>query len=121
MTDDDKLIGKILDMFRLCRIEEHNPGRITLKLSALDLPRLAMTAGGIGDIEGKISHIPGIERYEPNIGWTRASVVVWYDPSVFPYQLWEDLCALSDHPELESSIVERIRALFNGAGTWPKA
>jgi len=116
MTEEEKLLRKVMDMMRLCSIEDHTPGRITLKVSALDLPRLATMIGGIGDVEGKISHIPGLKGYEPSVGWLGASVVISYDPSVFAYELWQDLCSPEKTPSLELSLIERLRALFDGKG-----
>lgn len=114
MTDEDKFAAKVIAMMGLCRIEDHTPGRITLKVSTLDLPRLAAMAGGIGDVEGKIRQIPGIQDYEPSIGWRGASVVVSYDPAVFAYDLWEDLCSPEKSHSLELSLIERLRSLFDG-------
>jgi len=117
MKENEQLLRKVIGMFRLCRIQGHVPGQVTLKVSALSLPRLAAMIGGIDDIEGKIKQIPGIMNYEPNIGWRGASVVVTYDPSVFPYELWQDLCSPGDDPAFELSVMERIRALYDGRGT----
>jgi hypothetical protein len=117
MLNPDEQVNLLLRLTDLCRIGEHRPGRITLKVGLLELPRLTSLINEVKNIEGEIARIPGYRSHKTRVGLTGGSVVIDYDPKVFPRDLWESLGALKKNPSSREYVAQRLRALFDGNGS----
>jgi hypothetical protein len=93
------------------KIVHHCPGRVRLKLLAD-----ASTLSGLlrdGTLEGLIRSIPGLLSMRIN-GLAR-SIVLHYDETTLPPDLFAALGQLRDTPALAQELRQRLSALFNGS------
>ncbi len=114
MLNTAEQVSLLLKLTDLCRIGEHRPGRITLKVGILELPRLTSLLNEVNDLEREIARIPGYKSHKTRVGLTGGSVVIDYDPTVFPRDLWEDLGALKKNPSSRAHVAQCLRELFEG-------
>jgi hypothetical protein len=88
---------------------DHGGGRIKMRVPFSDLPKLLALVAGI-DVDESVKSIPGFRSYEVS-PWTM-SATIRYDPSVLPFDLWNDFCAIKTDPVAETSFRERFLALL---------
>jgi len=117
MLNTDEQVSLLLKLTNLCRISEHRQGRITLKAGFLDLPRLTSLLNEVKDLAREIARIPGYRSHNTRVGLTGGSVVIDYDPTVFPRDLWNDLAGVKVKPSSREYVAQRLRALFDGNGS----
>lgn len=116
MLNADEQVGLLLKLTDLCRISEHRLGRITLKVGLMDLPRLTSLLNEVKNLEAEIARIPGYRSHTTRFGLTGGSVVIDYDPAVFPRDLWDDLAGVRTKSSTRERVAQRLRALFDGNG-----
>jgi hypothetical protein len=83
-------------------IAHHVPGRIRLKI----LPSGLEAAKSI-NVQNMIESIPGV--LVTRLNFLARSLVIEYDKDRLPYDLWESLGQLRNHPELTQEVAERLR------------
>ncbi|MBM9538705.1 heavy-metal-associated domain-containing protein [Desulfobulbus alkaliphilus] len=106
----EELIDALLDHMLYLRIAHHVEGRIRIKASWNGAKKLNQTREG--DIETIIAAIPGIKDYR--INKQALSVVITYDPRVFPHVLWEEVAALGQYPARRQAVRERLLEALAG-------
>lgn len=111
----EEQVGLLLKLAYICKVKDRESGRITLKVGFTDLPRLASLIKEIDDLEKEISRIPGYRSHKIHVGLTGGSVVIHYDPKLFPDDLWDDLSRLRAKPRTKDQVAQRLRSLFNGS------
>ena len=114
MLETEVQVSLLLRFALLCTVTKHNRGRITLKAGLGDLPALASLLKEVPDLEAEIRRIPGYKKHELRVGLLGGSVVIDYDPVVFPPDLWDDLAGLKLSPERKELVTRRLYALFDG-------
>ncbi len=114
MLNTEEQVNLLLRLTNICRIGERRPGRITLKVGLMDLPGLTSLLNEVNDLQGEIARIPGYKSYKTKLGLTGGSVVVDYDPAVFPPDLWDDLGGLKSNPPAKERVAQRVRDLLDG-------
>jgi hypothetical protein len=117
MLNTEEQVGLLLKLAFICTVKDRESGRITLKVGIMDLPRLTSLLTEIDDLEEEISRVPGYISHKTHIGLTGGSVVIRYDASVFPDDLWDDLSRLRDKPNTKDKVAQRLRSLFEGNPT----
>jgi hypothetical protein len=105
----DNVINFLVNLTQHTEIVDHVSGRITLSFS---ISALGLLREEGASLTGMIDAIPGLKGYSMSLLWR--SVVIDYDSSVLPDDLWSDLLALEKMPELKASVLERLASLFNG-------
>jgi hypothetical protein len=113
MLQPDEQVNFLVGIARLCRVSEHKPGAIALRVGLTDLPRLSLNYR-VSDPEGEIKRIPGYKSHRIKTRLTGVDVEIHYEPSVFPFELWKSLGSLRDHPSLELTIRQELLSLFDG-------
>jgi hypothetical protein len=105
----DDLVQAIILLAPHEQIAHHVPGRIRLKIlpSGLDAVKSI-------DVQNMIESIPGVLLTRLN--FLARSLVIEYDRDQLPYDLWESLGQLRNHPDLAHEVAERLRILLDGAG-----
>ena len=106
------LLKTILELARLCQLKDHQPGRVKLTVSAFHLLRLYRVLGGVNEVSSELERIPGHISHETSVGWTGGSVLIRYDATIFPADLWEDLSRVKDRPDLEAVVSNRLTDLL---------
>lgn len=101
----DALVQLIVRLAPHQEIVHHVPGRIRLKirLSGLDVMEDM-------DVQSMVESIPGV--LNTRINSMARSVIVEYDRSRLPYDLWESLGQLKKNPELETEVSQRLKGLW---------
>lgn len=102
-------VGLLLAIAPFVQKSAHEPGKIKLSMSLLDLPKLMNLLKGV-DLDAKLSQIPGLKKYEVS-SWTRTATVT-YDPAILPVDLWEDFCRIRDNPEVAPEVEKRLMETF---------
>ncbi|MFH1112535.1 MAG: hypothetical protein V1792_01315 [Pseudomonadota bacterium] len=114
MLNIDEQVNLLMRLTDICRVTEHGPGRVTLKVGLTDLGGLSSLVREVDDLEGEIARIPGYKSYRTRVGLTGGSVVIDYDPAVFPPDLWDDLGGLRNRPSAGGHVAQRLRNLLDG-------
>jgi hypothetical protein len=102
----DGMIDLLLSLVPHAKVSHHEPGRITLQLSLLALAKIQ--DGNCGGLRGII---PGILDTSTKL-WSR-SVNIDYDLEVLPFDLWESLLRLKEHPEESETVRSRLKELLD--------
>jgi hypothetical protein len=109
MSNLDSNIRKIITVAKYAKISEHTPGKIVMKFSFSNLPKVTAYLG-----DSEFSHfvytMPGIKRFNVN-SWTR-SLEITYDPEILPFSLWEDLGNIGTDPAREELVMNRIKSVL---------
>jgi hypothetical protein len=101
----DRMIDLLLSLAPHAKVSHHEPGRITLQLSLLGLAKIQD-----GNYSGLTGIIPGILDTRTNL-WSR-SVDIDYDLEVLPFDLWESLLRLKEHPEESEQVRSRLKEIL---------
>ncbi len=101
----EDIISTVIGLAPHAEICSHIPGRIRLKLSI----------SGLGLIDGSaiaqtIRAIPGVMNQRINIH--ARSIVIEYDRSLIPYDLWELLGQIKNKPELAPLAANLMRIIW---------
>jgi hypothetical protein len=101
----ERIIHTLIALAPHTRIAHHQPGRIRLKIfqSALNV----LNTSDIGDF---VESIPGILDYRVNL-WAK-SIVINYDGTRLPFDLWVLLAEMGRRPELKPLVTARLRTLW---------
>ena len=86
------------------QVVHHIPGRIRLRI----LPSALKLVRGM-DVDKTLGALPGIKGVRINA--VVGSVVLEYDSSKLPYNLWEQLRQLRKKPQLEGDLRELLKRL----------
>lgn len=111
MLQPEEQVNFLVGIARLCRISDNRPGALALKFGLTDLPRLSLSYR-VDNPEAEIKRIPGYKSHRIKTRLTGLDVEIQYDPSVFPFELWQELGSLKEKPSLEPQIRERLLSLF---------
>ncbi len=111
--DAEQAVELLKNAARLVERRKHTAGCITLGVRLADLPRLFTLVNGL-NIEKEVARIPGMKGFRLH-PWS-LSATIEYEPSILPYDLWEDFCRLRQDPSVEDPLVLRLREIFGVDG-----
>ena len=101
----DSIIHTLISLAPHTRIVHHQPGRIRLKISPSAL-RVVNSA----DLGHMVEAIPGVLGYRVNL--SAKSIVIEYDRTTLPFELWVMLAQLGIKPELKPEVTARLQTLW---------
>lgn len=101
-------IHQLLDFIPHITMISHRPGRIDLQVALSGLSKIkGMNMNPFG------LSIPGILNIKPKL--LSRSVIVFYDPGIFPSDLFERLVQLKEKPDPNSPIFEELKRVLKGS------
>ncbi|PID77139.1 MAG: hypothetical protein CSB24_02890 [Deltaproteobacteria bacterium] len=101
---NEEVVDKFLDNIRYLKIAHHVKGRVRVKASLSGARKLARE--DTSDFGEVIDRIPGIDKYRMNK--MALSLVVDYDPSVLPFELWEEVGGLAENPANREEVKNKL-------------
>ncbi len=101
----DDVVAAVMRIAPHKEITHHIPGRIRLKI----LPSGVDNVRDL-DLEGLVARIPGVLDLRVNI--LARSIMIEYDRNRLPYDLWESLNRVKEHPETGPELIERLHFLW---------
>ena len=104
---DREMIEGLLKIAPHATISSHVPGRIRLKISMEGVKALNGKVNGENPIR-----IPGI--ISTRINTFARSIIIEYDDQRIPYELWERLGHIRNHPGEAQGVVKDLRRFFSG-------
>ena len=111
--DAEQAIELLRKAAHLVERRNHTTGRITLGVRLVDLPRLLTLVDGM-NIEKETGRVPGMKGFRVH-PWS-LSATIEYEPSILPYDLWEDFCRVKEDPSEEDPLVNRLKEIFASEG-----
>jgi hypothetical protein len=111
--DAEQAVELLKNAARLVERRKHTAGSITLGVRLIDLPRLFTLVDGL-NIEKEAARIPGMKGFRLH-PWS-LSATIEYEPSILPYDLWEDFCRVRQDPSVEAPLLLRLREIFGADG-----
>ncbi len=106
---NDEVVDAFLDHVRHLQIAHHVRGRIRIKAKWSKLKDLAAVEQQ--DIEELVARIPGVQGFRVNR--KALSVVIDYDPSLLPFDLWEEIGTLHKYPLQREPVRAKLLALLD--------
>ena len=107
-VETEKAVDIIFNLIPHLKLLNHQPGRITFKLSLSVLGILQ---------DSELRHlgqaIPGIRKAKTSL--LSRSVDIHYDHEQLPYDLWESLIELQHRPEQTSHVRTRLSNIFENS------
>lgn len=107
-TDSHKAVDIIFNLLPHLKMLNHEPGRITVKLSFSILEMFQDAK-----FRQLAKTIPGIRKAKTS--WLSRSVDIHYDHEQLPYDLWESLLGLEKRPEQRSHVRTRLSSIFDNS------
>jgi hypothetical protein len=111
--DAEQAVELLKNAARIVERRNHTEGRITLGVRLIDLPRLITLVDGL-NVEKEAARIPGMKGFRLH-PWS-LSATIEYEPSILPYDLWEDFCRVRQDPSVEAPLLLRLREIFGAHG-----
>jgi len=102
---DEQIIEGLLSIVPHAAIAHHIPGRIRLKISLEGVKAL----NGRLDADDAL-RIPGI--LSARINRFARSIIIDYDATRLPYDLWERLGHIQERPEEAADVVKQLREVL---------
>jgi hypothetical protein len=103
-------IAVLMKLAQYVELLGHVPGRITMSIPLMHLPKLISFLQGV-DLDKEVGSLPGYKNH--TISLFSRSATIYYDPSVIPYDLWEDYCAIKTRPQFAKAVSDRLWMIFN--------
>ncbi|MEW6533861.1 MAG: hypothetical protein AB1473_23735 [Thermodesulfobacteriota bacterium] len=107
--DNEQIVNIALKAAHIVDLADHVPGRVTLKISLWDLPKLAFLFDGV-DLQGAPKRMPGLKDFSVNV--FQGTATVDYDPSVLPPELWEQFGRIRKDPQYEPVFADRLKSVL---------
>jgi hypothetical protein len=111
--NNEQIVNVVLRAARIVDLADHVPGRVTLKISLWDLPKLAFLFDGV-NLQGTGKRIPGLKGFSVNV--LQATATVDYDPSILPPELWEQFGKIRKDPQYEPVFADRLKSVLAELG-----
>ncbi|MBM4325918.1 MAG: hypothetical protein FJ118_02030 [Deltaproteobacteria bacterium] len=106
----EEIVKIVLRAAHIVDLLDHTPDRVTLKISLLDLPKLAFLFHGV-NLQGRAIRIPGLKGLSVSV--LRGTATVDYDSSILPPELWEQFGKIRNDPQYEPVFVDRLKSVLS--------
>jgi hypothetical protein len=104
---EPEAINLLLDLIPHIHVTSHSPGKMELQVALSGLSAIK----GM-DVKAFGNSIPGILNVK--VKWLSRTVVIYYDPNILSYDLFEHLFQLNEKPDHESPLFAELKHIFQG-------